>query len=419
MKKQMQKHALSIAAAVTMLLGGGMQLYAANKIADTVYHNGKIYTVTETAAEAREGNDARTVDVVATLNGKIIFAGSKADAESKGFLSVANVNKIVDLRGKTMLPGFVDGHGHFPQQGESDLYKVNLNSPLLDGTVNSMDKLIEALANKAKVTPPGQPIVGDNYDDTQLLEQVHPTRYDLDKASTEHPILVRHISGHMSVANSAALDLYGIDENNQTEGLVKDKDGKPTGLLLEGDAMALVPLKVKSNPLQNVSRADQVYAAAGVTTGDSGTTPVVQDVPVFQKALLKNRLNIRLAYHPMGYYGASVDMFGWMNRAALGWTDDGTPDRYTDGSNALPGGSDITSLPVVMYSKPGQGIPYEQIDPSYAPVRTAKLPENHIFLGAWKFVEDGSPQGYTAWMKKPGFYDWGEYTEEDSFNKAG
>ena len=50
-------------------------------------------------------------------------------------------------------------------------------------------------------------------------------------------------------------------------------------------------------------------------------------------------------------------MFGWMNRAALGWTDDGTPDRYTDGSNALPGGSDITSLPVVMYSKPGQGIP--------------------------------------------------------------
>ena len=419
MKKQMQKHALSIAAAVTMLLGGGMQLYAADKIADTVYHNGKIYTVTETAAEAREGNDARTVDVVATLNGKIIFAGSKADAESKGFLSVANVNKIVDLRGKTMLPGFVDGHGHFPQQGESDLYKVNLNSPLLDGTVNSMDKLIEALANKAKVTPPGQPIVGDDYDDTQLLEQVHPTRYDLDKASTEHPILVRHISGHMSVANSAALDLYGIDENNQTEGLVKDKDGKPTGLLLEGDAMALVPLKVKSNPLQNVSRADQVYAAAGVTTGDSGTTPLVQDVPVFQKALLKNRLNIRLAYHPMGYYGASVDMFGWMNRAALGWTDDGTPDRYTDGSNALPGGSDITSLPVVMYSKPGQGIPYEQIDPSYAPVRTAKLPENHIFLGAWKFVEDGSPQGYTAWMKKPGFYDWGEYTEEDSFNKAG
>ena len=424
MKKQIRKQALSFAAAVTMILGGGMQLYAADKIADTVYHNGKIYTVTETAAEAREGNDARTVDVVATLNGKIIFAGSKADAESKGFLSVANVNKIVDLRGKTMLPGFVDGHGHFPQQGESDLYKVNLNSPLLDGTVNSMDKLIEALANKAKVTPPGQPIVGDNYDDTQLLEQVHPTRYDLDKASSEHPILVRHISGHMSVANSAALELYGIDGSNQTEGLVKDKDGKPTGLLLEGDAMALVPLKVTSDPLLNVSRANQVYAAAGVTTGDSGTTPVVQEIPVFQKALLKDTLSIRLAFHPMGYYGTTRDMYGWMSRAALGWTNDGTTDDgiqeyYTNGSNALPIGSDITSLPVVMYSKPGMGIPYEQLDPSYASVLEADLPENRIMLGAWKILGDGSPQGYTAWMKKPGYYDWGDYTAEDSFDKAG
>ena len=168
------------------------------------------------------------------LNGKIIFAGSKADAESKGFLSVANVNKIVDLRGKTMLPGFVDGHGTFPSRGESDLYKVNLNSPLLDGTVNSMDKLIEALANKAKVTPPGQPIVGDNYDDTQLLEQVHPTRYDLDKASTEHPILVRHISGHMSVANSAALDLYGLTKTTRQRGWSRTRTGSLPDFCLRG-----------------------------------------------------------------------------------------------------------------------------------------------------------------------------------------
>lgn len=123
MKKQMQKHALSIAAAVTMLLGGGMQLYAADKIADTVYHNGKIYTVTETAAEAREGNDARTVDVVATLNGKIIFAGSKADAESKGFLSVANVNKIVDLRGKPCSPVLWMGTGTFPSREKAIFIK--------------------------------------------------------------------------------------------------------------------------------------------------------------------------------------------------------------------------------------------------------------------------------------------------------
>ena len=83
-----------------------------------------------------------------------------------------------------------------------DLYKVNLNSPLLDGTVDTMDKLIEELRKKAETLPAGSPIIGWNYDDTQLAEQRHPTRYDLDKASTTHPIYVSHISGHMGAANS-------------------------------------------------------------------------------------------------------------------------------------------------------------------------------------------------------------------------
>ena len=146
MKNRVKKQALSFAAVMAMILGGGMQLYAADKIADTVYRNGKIYTITETVQEAKDVKNAKKVDVVATLNGKIIFVGSEADAKAQGYLDENKVNKIVDLRGKTMLPGFVDGHGHFPGQGTSDLYKVNLNSPLLDGTVDTMDKLIEELS---------------------------------------------------------------------------------------------------------------------------------------------------------------------------------------------------------------------------------------------------------------------------------
>ena len=119
MKKHMQKHALSIAAAVTMLLGGGMQLYAADKIADTVYHNGKIYTVTETAAEAREGNDARTVDVVATLNGKIIFAGSKADAFSVLPMSIRSLT----CAGKPCSPVLWMGTGTFPSREKAIFIK--------------------------------------------------------------------------------------------------------------------------------------------------------------------------------------------------------------------------------------------------------------------------------------------------------
>ena len=82
-KNRVKKQALSFAAVMAMVLGGGMQLYAADKIADTVYRNGKIYTITETAEEAKDVSNAKKVDVVATLNGKIVFVGSEADAKSQ------------------------------------------------------------------------------------------------------------------------------------------------------------------------------------------------------------------------------------------------------------------------------------------------------------------------------------------------
>ena len=112
MKNRAKKQVLSFAAAMAMILGGGMQLYAADKIADSVYRNGKIYTITETVQEAKDVKNAKKVDVVATLNGKIIFVGSEAVAKAQGYLDENKVSKIVDLRGKTMLPGFVDGHSH-------------------------------------------------------------------------------------------------------------------------------------------------------------------------------------------------------------------------------------------------------------------------------------------------------------------
>ena len=87
MKNRAKKQVLSFAAAMAMILGGGMQLYAADKIADTVYRNGKIYTITETVQEAKDVKNAKKVDVVATLNGKIIFVGSEADAKAQGYRS--------------------------------------------------------------------------------------------------------------------------------------------------------------------------------------------------------------------------------------------------------------------------------------------------------------------------------------------
>ena len=168
MKNRVKKQALSFAAAMAMILGGGMQLYAADKIADTVYHNGKIYTIAETMQEAKDVNNAKKAEVVATLNGKIVFVGSKADAKAQGYLDEAKVNKIVDLRGKTMLPGFVDGHGHFPQQGNCDLYQVNLNSYPL-GEMTCIPDYVAALQKQSQLIGDNDTlIIGYGYDDTLI-----------------------------------------------------------------------------------------------------------------------------------------------------------------------------------------------------------------------------------------------------------
>ena len=406
MKNRVKKQALSFAAVMAMILGGGMQLYAADKIADTVYRNGKIYTITETVQEAKDVKNAKKGDVVATLNGKIIFVGSEADAKAQGYLDENKVNKIVDLRGKTMLPGFVDGHGHFPGQGTSDLYKVNLNSPLLDGTVDTMDKLIEELRKKAETLPAGSPIIGWNYDDTQLAEQRHPTRYDLDKASTTHPIYVSHISGHMGAANSLALQKYNVTSATTTEGVEKDASGEPTGVLFETKAMGLVTLsnELETNDNFGIARASQVYAAAGVTTADCGGAQA-QQIPAFQNTLDSNQLYLRVLVHPLGYYGYAlpngtvIDAMGATNRKAMGWKDTGD-GKFSDATDAAKVGDDITSWNIGNTEVP------------------ANLPSDYLMLGAYKLLFDGSPQGYTAWMKSPGYYDWKDYTAKDSFEKS-
>ena len=275
MKNRVKKQALSFAAAMAMILGGGMQLYAADKIADTVYHNGKIYTIAETMQEAKDVNNAKKAEVVATLNGKIVFVGSKADAKAQGYLDEAKVNKIVDLRGKTMLPGFVDGHGHFPQQGNCDLYQVNLNSYPL-GEMTCIPDYVAALQKQSQLIGDNDTlIIGYGYDDTLITEMKHPTRQDLDVIP--NPVVIKHISGHMLVANTRALkelgtkgDILETQALWSTPGVVMGSDNTPSGLLRETAAMGLINATTKTDSQKAVSRANQVYAAAGVTTADGG-----------------------------------------------------------------------------------------------------------------------------------------------------
>lgn len=399
----------------TVLSGGGQA--RAEKVADTVYHNGTIYTVTESMEEAKDAANAKKVEAVATLNGKIIFIGSEAEAEARHFLDAEKVGRIVDLRGKYMYPGFVDGHSHFHEQGSLDLYQVDLNSPPL-GKLNTIDDYVAALKKKAETTPAGEWICGWGYDDTLVAEKSHPTRYDLDKASTTHPIWIKHVSGHMGVANSKALEMCGVTRATQVEGVVKDENGEPTGLLLEANAYSLVMTPAEKglriDMMKAIARSNQLYAAAGVTTADDGGAAIASHVPAFQEALARKLLHVRILEHPMGFYGVEaqpgvwMDFAGWPNRATLGWkSTSGT--AYDDFSEALPIGSDITSLDVSVFDMLTGNKTADLPAPE-------GLPANRLFLSAWKIIFDGSPQGYTAWLKNPGYYDWGSHTPADSFD---
>lgn len=186
--------------------------------ADLILFNGKIITVDEkeTIAEAVAVKDGRIVSV--GLNDEVL---RMKGAETK----------TIDLKGKTIVPGFIDSHCHMLSTG---LGYVSGNLDLSEeGGVSSIVDLKSKIKERASKTPKGEWIVGVKEDDQKLSEKRHPTRWELDEAAPEHPVIVSTVGGHFSIVNSCALKLAGVDKSTQDpEGGVFDRDpvtGELTG----------------------------------------------------------------------------------------------------------------------------------------------------------------------------------------------
>jgi predicted amidohydrolase YtcJ len=250
---------------------------------ETIYFGGPIVTMlrSDDIAEA-----------VAVRRDKIVAVGSLAEVRK----AVGKDAESIDLHGKALLPGFYAAHDHFPSWGRTSLYQVDLNSPPI-GTVRRMDELVEALRAKAAETAQGEWIVGRGYDDTLLAERRHPTRQDLDRASTEHPIWIVHTSGHLGVANSRALARAKVTRDTpQTSGgrIHMDADGEPTGVIEERTSLVgrLTPALNLQQRLQAIRHSDAHYLSKGVTTtviaGSGGSV-----VPDLVKANQRGGLRLR------------------------------------------------------------------------------------------------------------------------------
>ena len=252
--------------ALALLVGLGVVLRLGTRLpqapAHQVFINGTLLTMDA---------DNRVVDAIAVRGDRIEAVGSTDEIMAL----VEDDTLVTDLRGRTMLPGFIDAHGHFPYSGMRVL-GADLNSPPV-GQLTTMEEVLAALAGQAAITPAGDWVFGFNYDDTLLAEKRHPTRAELDAVSTEHPVVASHVSGHMMVANSLALEAIGVNaETPDPEGGVIGRlpgSTEPNGLLEE---TARLPLMVA---MQDVSLLDTYrlmksaaneYAAVGVTTAQSG-----------------------------------------------------------------------------------------------------------------------------------------------------
>jgi len=299
----------------------------------TVYLNGDVVTMNTQQPEA---------EAVAVRNGKILAVG-RADP----VLSAAGNNAhIIDLKGRTLLPGFIDAHGHF---GMSAMYMAfeNIAAPPV-GPVNNMADIQKILNDKKTTTPAGEWILGRGYDEAYLAEGRHPNRADLDQVSTEHPIALVHVSAHFITCNSKCLELAGINASTQAPagGVIRRIAGsnEPNGVLEEKALSKLLPFLPHDSEqyLGLIEQAQDHYASFGVTTVQDGAS-MASDLQLFEQAAQRGLLKLDLIAYP----------------------------HYS-----------VMAL----------------LDEQYIPSQQYK---NHWRVGGVKLGLDGSPQGKTAYLTKP------------------
>jgi hypothetical protein len=230
-----------------------------------IFTNGTIFTM---------DSQNPIVEAVGVKDGLIKCAGSLDQV-----CSVMPDNSVtVDLELQTMLPSFIDPHGHFPDTGFIELFRADLTSPPR-GKCNCLDEIFSQLREKAVQTPKGEWVMGAGLDETALVEGRLPIRDELDEISTDHPIWVIHASGHCGVANSLALERQGIydDTPNPSGGRYwRDENGRANGymegLSAMGDMANTHFLIGKKEFAESFEVTVQEYLSEGVTLAQNSWT---------------------------------------------------------------------------------------------------------------------------------------------------
>jgi predicted amidohydrolase YtcJ len=258
---------------------------------DAIYHGGDVVTIDDKNP---------TAEAVAVAGGKIVAVGKKDDVlKLKG-----DKTALIDLKGKCLVPGFVDGHSHFINCLKV-AQQANCFAPPAGpgGSIKDIITALKQTQEKFQIKK-GDFIVGYGYDGNEVSDKREMTAADLDAAFPDHPVFVQHVSLHGAVCNSAALKKFNITKDTPTPkgGVINRKPGtmEPEGLLMESAWIPVflnLPKPSEEEQLKLFKDGQMIYAAAGITTAQEGSTPA-HDVELLVKAAKQGLLYIDVAAYP-------------------------------------------------------------------------------------------------------------------------
>lgn len=308
---------------------------------DIIYINGNIVTVDEKIQNA---------EAVAVKDGKILAVDSKEEIlKLKG-----ESTKVVDLEGKTLMPGFIDGHGHFLMASLLAIYP-SVAYPPVGGceTIKDISNLLEKYIKENNI-PDGEMVIATGYDGGLFKDGRMLNKFDLDKISSTHKIYLIHASMHTGVANSMFLESLGIDATTEDApgGHIGRLEGsnEPNGVLEEANHFHPLFGFLKQPTSQEeiakvLNSAQQYYAKQGITTAQEAALEL-KNQDMLKKAAENNLLYMDLVSYVIGM-------------------------KKTDFESIIDTCDDFGGY------------------------------DNHYRTAGLKIVLDGSPQARTAWLSKP------------------
>ena len=385
--------------AATLLSGGvGVTSPASAERGATLYAGGPILTMA--------GPQPRYAEALVERDGRIVYVGPLAGAIRAAGAGAQRVN----LAGRSLLPGFIDAHGHLPDYvatwGRPDL------SPPPVGTTRRIAD-IQATVRRylaSHQAPAGQLQFFMGYDDSLLDEKRHPTRADLDAVSATVPILLMHASGHLAVANSAALALASITKATPDPAgghIQRDPaTGEPNGVLEETAGlpfMALIPQPDQAEKLRRLDVVQKWWASYGITTAQDGLSNA-DNVALLREAGRQGRLILDVVSFP--FYRVLGELTSLDERAKSarihtpGSDLRATTPESTTGSPTGPISS-VVSNAGREFASGAEAATAPPADGASTATLEVGIYRNRLKIGGIKLTGDGSPQGKTAYMSQP------------------